>query len=107
MANGTDTKIDTQLFVATADSISKTTGELETCFSEWGKVTQGLRGAWQGDTSDNIKNTVDAVQKSAGNLLRTLGGYKATLHELAGIYDKTEKSVQETGKSLKFDSPMR
>jgi WXG100 family type VII secretion target len=107
MATGTETKIDTQLFIATSDSISATAKELETCFSDWGKVIQGLRGAWQGDTSDNIKNTIDAVQNSATNLLRTLGGYKAALYEIAGIYDKTEKSVQETGKSLKFDKPMR
>ena len=107
MATGTESKIDTQLFATTADSISATAKELETCFSDWGKVMQGLRGAWQGDTSDNIKNTMDAVQNSASNLLRTLGGYKTALYEIAGIYDKTEKTVQETGKSLKFDKPMR
>ena len=107
MATGTETKIDTQLFIATAETISATAKELETCFSDWGKATQGLRGAWQGDTSDNIKNTMDAVQKSASDLLRTLGGYEAALYEIAGIYDKTEKAVQETGKSLKFDKAMR
>ena len=107
MATGNESKIDTQLFIATADSISATAKELETCFSEWGKVMQGLRGAWQGDTSDDIKNTMDAVQNSGSLLLSALGGYKVALYEVAGIYDKTEKSVQETGKSLKFDKPMR
>ena len=107
MATGNESKIDTQLFIATADSISATAKELETCFSEWGKVMQGLRGAWQGDTSDDIKNTMDAVHNSSSLLLSALGGYKTALYEVAGIYDKTEKSVQETGKSLKFDKPMR
>ena len=107
MAAGTDSKIDTKLFVSTADTIGNAAKELETCFSEWAKTLQGLRGNWQGDSSDNIKNTVEAVQNSASVMLRALAGYKTTLYELAGIYDKTEKNVQETGKSLKFDKPMR
>jgi hypothetical protein len=49
-----------------------------------------MRGYWQGDTSDDIKNVADAVQNSATSLLRSLGGYRAALNEIAGIYDKTE-----------------
>ena len=107
MATGAESKIDTKLFVSTAESIGTVAKELESCFADWTKIFQGLRGLWQGDTSDDIKNTSEAVQKSASELLRSLGGYKAALHEIAGIYDKTEQSVQETGKSLKFDKPMR
>ena len=107
MATGAESKIDTKLFVATADSIGVVIKDLEACFSDWAKVFQGLRGSWQGDTSDDIKNVTGSVQKSAADLLRSLGGYKATLHEIAGIYDKTEQTVSETGKSLKFDKPMR
>jgi len=107
MSTGAESKIDTRLFVATADSIGGVIKDLESCFSDWAKVFQGLRGNWQGDTSDDIKNTAASVQKSAADLLRSLGGYKAALYEIAGIYDKTEQAVSETGKSLKFDKPMR
>ena len=107
MATGTESKIDTKLFTATADSVGVVAKDLESCFSEWTKTMQGLRSNWQGDTSDNIKNTVEAVQKSAAELQRSLGGYKAALYEIAGIYDQTEKAVQDSGRSLKFDKPMR
>jgi len=107
MATGTESRIDTRLFAATADSVSGVAKDLESCFSEWVKIMQGLRSSWQGDTSDDIKNTTEAVQNSAAVLLAALGGYRTTLNELAGIYDRTEKNVQETGKSLKFDKPMR
>ncbi len=107
MATGSESKIDTKLFVATADSVGTVTKELESCFQDYGKTMQSMRGYWQGDTSDDIKNVADAVQKSATDLLRSLGGYRAALNEIAGIYDKTEKNVQETGKTLKFDRAMR
>lgn len=107
MATGNESKIDTKLFVSTADSVGTVAKELEACFQEWGKVMQGLRGCWQGDTSDDIKNVAEAVQKSAADMLRSLSGYRAALNEIAGIYDKTEKNVQESGKTLKFDKALR
>ena len=107
MATGSESKIDTKLFTSTADTVAAVAKDLGSCFQDWAKIMQGLRGNWQGDTSDNIKNTVEAVQRSASELLRTLGGYKAVLYEMAGIYDKTEKNVQESAKSLKFDKAMR
>jgi len=107
MAVGNESIIDTKLFASTADIVGVVTKDIETCFQDWAKIMQGMRGNWQGDTSDDIKNVVEAVQRSASDLLRSLGGYKAVLQEMAGIYDKTEKSVQETGKSLKFDKALR
>ena len=107
MATGSESKIDTKLFVATAESIGNVAKELESCFAEWTKLFQGLRGSWQGDTSDDIKNTIESVNKSASMLLQSLGGYKAALNDIAGIYDKTEDNVKETGRSLKFDRAMR
>jgi WXG100 family type VII secretion target len=107
MAAANESKIDTKLFVSTADAVGAAAKELGTCFQDWGKVMQSLRGYWQGDTSDDIKNVAEAVQKSAADILRSLGGYRAALLEIAGIYDKTEKSVQESGKTLKFDRTMK
>lgn len=107
MAQTNESKIDTKLFLSTSERIGAVHKELEGCFQEWIKAAQSLRGCWQGDTSDNIKNTAEAVSRSASELLRALGGYGAALNELAGIYDKTEQNVQETGKSLKFEKMMR
>ena len=102
-----ETRIDTKLFVSTAEAVGAVAKELEGCFQEWGKVMQSLRGHWQGDTSDDIKNTVESVQKSANDLVGALNGYKKALNEMAGIYDRTENTVQEASKSLKFDNAMR
>jgi WXG100 family type VII secretion target len=107
MATGSESKIDTKLFMATADSVGTITKELESCFQDYNKTMQSMRSYWQGDTSDDIKNVADSVQRSAADLLRSLGGYRAALNELAGIYDKTENNVQETSKTLKFDKAMR
>ncbi|MCL2699922.1 MAG: WXG100 family type VII secretion target [Defluviitaleaceae bacterium] len=107
MATGGESKIDTKLFVTTADTVGTVSKELESCFQEWGKAMQGMRGYWQGDTSDDIKNVAEAVQRSASDLLRSLSGYRAAVNEIAGIYDNTEKHVQEKGKTLKFDRAMR
>lgn len=98
-----ESKIDTALFMRTADTMSGIAKEMGSLFQSWNKTVSGLRGCWQGDSSDNIKNTADQVQKSAESLLGALAGYRAALLEIAGIYDKTEKNVTETGKSLKFD----
>lgn len=107
MATGNESKIDTKLFASTADAIANATKELNRLFGEWNKTMNSVRSAWQGDVSDNIKNTVGQVQKSSADLAAALAGYPVALREIAGIYDKTEKNVQETGKSLKFERTMR
>jgi WXG100 family type VII secretion target len=107
MAAGNESKIDTKLFAQTADTIANATKELNRLFGDWNKSMNSLRGAWQGDTSDDVKNTVEQIQKSSADLSTALNGYPAALREIAGIYDSAEKAVQETGKSLKFDRAFR
>lgn len=102
-----ESKIDTKLFITTAETVGSVSKELDSSFQDWAKTMQTLRGSWLGDTSDDIKNTVEAVQKSASYLLQMLGGYRTALNEIAGVYDKTEQNVTETGKSLKFEKTMR
>lgn len=107
MATGSETRIDTRLFASTADSLGGIAKQMEGSCQEWNKTMAGLRSVWQGDTSDNVKNTAEQVQKSAAALVRALAGYRAALLEIAGIYEKTEQNVQETGKSLNFDRAFR
>jgi WXG100 family type VII secretion target len=107
VAAGTESKIDTKLFAATADTVANAARELNRLFSEWNKHMNSLRSIWQGDTSDDIKNTVEQVQKSSADLITALNGYPVALREIAGIYDNTEKNVQETGKTLKFEKAFR
>ncbi|MDR0549154.1 MAG: WXG100 family type VII secretion target [Deltaproteobacteria bacterium] len=107
MTSGGESKIDTKLFQTTADLVGNVAKNMENSFSEWTKIMRTLRGCWQGDTSDDFKNLVDAVNNSSKELLRALGGYKAALYEIAGIYDNVEKKVSETGKSLKYDKSLR
>ena len=99
---GNETRIDTALFIATAEQMAPLTKELANLFNRWQETVSALRSDWQGDTSDDIRNTAAQLRKSSDQLLQSLSGYQAALKEMAGIYDKTEKNVQETGKSLKF-----
>ena len=101
---GSESRIDTQLFLATAEALNPATRELANLFTRWQETLSSLRSDWQGDSSDDIRNTAAQLQRSSEALLRSLTGYQATLKEMAGIYDKTEKNVQQTGKSLKFGS---
>ena len=107
MATGNESKIDTKLFSSTADAVASSVKEIDRLCQEWNKTMTGLRGEWQGDVSDDVKNTVEQVKKSAADLLTNLSGYPVTLREIAGIYDKTEQNVQETGKTLKFEKTFR
>lgn len=107
MATGSESRIDTKLFATTAQALGSIAKQMDGYCQEWNKTVGTLRGVWQGDTSDNIKNTSEQVQKSAAELVRTLSGYQAALNEIAGIYDKTEQNVQESGKSLRFDKAFR
>lgn len=107
MATGNETKVDTKLFASTAQTVGSIAKQMSGYCQEWNKAVGTLRGVWQGDTSDNIKNTADQVQKSAESLLNALSGYQAALNEMAGIYEKTEQNVQETGKSLRFGKTFR
>lgn len=108
MATGNETKVDTKLFAATADTVGNVAKEMDRLCQEWNKAINSIRrGGWQGDVSDDIKNTVEQVQKSAADLIKALSGYQSALREIAGIYDKTEKNIQETSKTLKFDKAFR
>ena len=102
-----ESKIDTKLFVSTAETIGQLTKQLGELSDRWQDTLGAIRGEWQGDTSDDVRNTAAQLQKSSAALLKSLSGYQVTLKEMAGIYDKTEKNVQETGKSLKFGNTFK
>jgi WXG100 family type VII secretion target len=103
----TENKIDTKLFASTADSIGNTAKELGRLFESWQKTMNSMRGAWQGSSSDNVRNTAGQVIKSSNDLLRALSGYQSALREIAGIYDKSEQNAQESSKTLKFGNTFR
>ncbi|MDR0818226.1 MAG: WXG100 family type VII secretion target [Oscillospiraceae bacterium] len=103
MTTSGETKINTKLFSDTAETIGDTVKKMSGHCNEWSTAANSLRGTWQGDTSDNIKNTVGQLQKSASEMLQILSGYRAALLEIAGIYNATEKDIKETGAALKSD----
>lgn len=105
MAN--ESKIDTKLFLSTADALAPLAKNLGNLFTQWQETVASLRSEWQGDSSDDVKNTAAQLQKSSEALLRSISSYAVTLKEMAGVYDKTEKTVQESGKTLKFGSTFR
>lgn len=102
-----ETKVNTKLLSTTADTISGLANELDRLGEDWYKTLSSLRSQWQGDSSDNIKNTMEQARKSSKDLIANLKNYPTALREIAGIYDKTESSVKESGKSLTFDKGFR
>lgn len=95
--------IDVQLFVQTAEALNPVVKSLQTQFGEWQNALNSLRGEWQGDTSDNIRNTANQISKSSEALMNSIASWQSALNQLAGIYDSAEKKVSEEAKTLKFE----
>ncbi len=104
MAAGNETKVDTALLARTAETLSPLIKNLENIFDQFQQEIKSSRGEWQGDASDDIRNTAAQLKSSSAEIIKVLNGYVSGLNELAGVYDKGENKVQDTGKSLKFDS---
>ncbi|SEM28540.1 WXG100 family type VII secretion target [Butyrivibrio sp. ob235] len=103
MAAGNDTKMDTALLLSTADTLSPLIKNLENVFEQFQQEIKSSRSNWQGDGSDDIRNTAAQLKESSAEIIRVLNGYVTGLKELAGVYDKAETKVENTSKSLKFD----
>ncbi|MCR4903474.1 MAG: WXG100 family type VII secretion target [Butyrivibrio sp.] len=107
MADGNETKVDTALLASTAETLTPLIKNLENIFEQFQQEIKSSRAQWQGDTSDDIRNTAAQLKSSSAEITKVLNGYVTGLKELAGIYDKAESKVQDTGKSLKFDSTFK
>ena len=107
MAAGNDTKMDTALLLSTAEALTPLIKNLENIFEQFQQEIKSSRNAWQGDTSDDIRNTATQLKESSAEMARVLNGYVSGLKELAGIYDKAENKAQDTGKSLKFNNTFK
>ena len=104
MAAGSDTKVDTALLLKTAESLTPLVKNLQNNFEQFQQEIKNSRGEWQGDTSDDIRNTAAQLKSSSAEIVKVLNGYINGLKELAGVYDKAETNVQNKGQSLKFDT---
>lgn len=107
MASGNETKVDTALLINTAEGLTPLIKNLENIFEQFQQEVKSARGEWQGDASDDIRNTAAQLKASSAEILKVLHGYVSGLRELAGVYDKAESKVQNTGRSLKFDSTFK
>ena len=103
MATG-DTVVDIQLFRSTAETMNPIINSLNSLFDEWQTTVKSMRGEWQGDTSDDIRNTAAQIAKSSADLMKSIGSWQSTLNELAGIYQAGESKAEEQSMSLNFDS---
>lgn len=107
MAAGNEQKVDTALLANCAETLTPLIKNLENIFEQFQQEVKNSRGDWQGDTSDDIRNTANQLKASSAEIIRVLNGYVSGLKELAGIYDKAENKVSDTGKSLKFGSTFK
>lgn len=107
MAAGSETKVDTALLANTAESLTPLIKNLNNIFEQFQQEVKSSRGEWQGDASDDIRNTAAQLKSSSAEIIKVLNGYVSGLKELAGIYDKAESKAQNAGRSLKFDSTFK
>ena len=107
MASGSETKVDTTLLANTAETLAPLIKNLENIFDQFQQEIKSSRSEWQGDASDDIRNTAAQLKSSSAEIIKVLNGYESGLKELAGIYDKAETKAQEAGRTLKFDSTFK
>ncbi len=107
MASGSETKVDTTLLANTAETLAPLIKNLENIFDQFQQEIKSSRSEWQGDASDDIRNTAAQLKSSSAEIIKVLNGYVSGLKELAGIYDKAETKAQEAGRTLKFDSTFK
>ncbi|MCR5000385.1 MAG: WXG100 family type VII secretion target [Lachnospiraceae bacterium] len=107
MAAGSETKVDTALLANTAESLSPLIKNLENIFEQFQQEVKSSRSEWQGDASDDIRNTAAQLKSSSAEIVKVLNGYVSGLKELAGVYDKGESQASNAGKSLKFGSTFK
>jgi WXG100 family type VII secretion target len=104
---GSETKVDTAMLAKTAETLTPLIKNLENIFDQFQQEIKNSRGEWQGDASDDIRNTAAQLKSSSAEITKVLNGYVSGLKELAGIYDKAENKVSNTGKTLKFGSTFK
>ncbi len=107
MAAGNEQKVDTALIAGCAATLTPPVKNLENIFEQFQQEVKNSRSDWQGDASDDIRNTANQLKASSSEIIKVLNGYVSGLKELAGIYDKAESKVSDTGKSLKFGSTFK
>ena len=72
MASGNESKINTTLFLNTADQLGAVSKSLQGQFQEWQQAMNSLRGQWQGEGSDQVRNAAMQIKKSLEELLKNL-----------------------------------
>ena len=97
-----DTKVDTKLFKTSADAMKAPVKGLSEKFNDWQRQCNSIRGDWQGDVSDDVRNTASQLKKSSDALVNSLGQYQKLLYEMAGIFEQTESKTTEQNRSLNF-----
>ena len=75
MAAGNETKVDTALLANTAESLSPLIKNLENIFEQFQQEVKSSRSEWQGDASDDIRNTAAQLKSSSSEIVKVLNGY--------------------------------
>ncbi len=102
MAGG-ELKIETRAFIAASEEIGAASTQIAQSLDSYIREINSLRSSWQGSSSDRVRAMSTSIRTSGEALLKNMENYRVTLNELAGIYDQSEKTAVESGKSLTFN----
>ncbi len=101
MAGG-DIKIETKAFIAASEEIASASQQITQSLDAYLREINSLRNAWQGSSSDRVRAMASSMKTSGEQLLQNMTSYQKTLNELAGIYEQSEKTATESGRTLSF-----
>lgn len=83
------------------------TADINTIEGDINKLTDtiiGTRKYWQGDASDKHTNNYNELKDDLTRIIKRLKEHPTDLEKMAGIYEDTEKKLQETISALPVDA---
>lgn len=93
-------KVSTQALKQQADEVSRRISNLTARFAEMESVVRSTRGYWVGPAGDMHRSVYDEQKDDVQEMLRRLREHPTDLLKIAGIYDATEKKLENSFQTL-------
>lgn len=96
-------KVDTQQLKTTANEVRKQIRSMQQDFESLQTIVSRSSYYWQGQAADEYRRVFAEQKDPTADAFRRLGKIPDDLEKMAGIYEGTETSLQETAGNLPTD----
>ena len=93
-------KVNPDVLKSQAEAVTSLIGEMENSWSDVLSVVSRSKSYWEGDASDLHVSFCEKIREPVENAIRRLKEQPKDLLQMAGIYEESEKSAEESAESL-------